>query len=157
MDTTHVRNVAYAEVLAAQALVQASSSPSPLPESQCVEGEAFFLRNDERYPFWDINRMAAEMAGFPVQKKDVWAIPIWVILPVVFLVQWLCWALTLGKKQPLVTTRVVRLVTIDRTFSIDKIKKRLGYRPQISTEDGLKSAVGWYMRDVYKVTRDKTQ
>ncbi|KAL2126597.1 hypothetical protein VTI74DRAFT_568 [Chaetomium olivicolor] len=155
MDITYVGNVAYAEVLAAHALVLASSS-SPLPETQRVEGEAFFVRNDERYPFWEINRMAARMAGYPVEKKDIWAIPLWLVTAGAFLVQWLVWGLTLGKKEPLLTTRVVRLITIERTFSIDKIRERLGYRPRVSTEEGLQKAVSWYMREV-RAKKDKTQ
>lgn len=155
MDITYVGNVAYAEVLAAKALVAASSSP-PLPESQRVEGEAFFVRNDERYPFWEINRMAARMAGYPVAEEDIWAIPLWLVMAGAFLVQWLVWGLTLGKKEPLLTTRVVRLITIERTFSIDKIKERLGYRPRVSTEEGLQRAVNWYMQEVY-AKKDKTK
>ncbi|OIW29076.1 C-3 sterol dehydrogenase/C-4 decarboxylase family protein [Coniochaeta ligniaria NRRL 30616] len=156
MDTTYVGNVAHAEVLAAHALVAASSSSSPLPEARRVEGEAFFVRNDERYPFWEINRMAARMAGYPVEEKDVWAVPLWLAMAGAFLAQWLVWGLTLGRKEPLLTTRVVRLVTIERTFSIDKIRGRLGYRPRVSTEEGLQRAVRWYMREVY-AKKDKRQ
>ena len=47
------------------------------------------------------------------------------------------------------TTRVVRLITIERTFCINKIEERLGYRARFTTEEGLERAVGWYMREVY--------
>lgn len=148
-DTTYVGNLACAEVLAAQALVAASASVSALPDAKRIEGEVFFLRNDERYPFWEINRIASRIAGYPVKKEDVWAFPRWLVMSCAFLVQWLVWAVTLGQKEVLVTPRVVRLITMDRTFSIDKIKERLGYRPRFTTEEGLQRAVGWYMREVY--------
>lgn len=149
-DVTYVGNLAYAEVLAAKALVAASASPaSALPEAKRVEGEVFFLRNDERYPFWEINWMASRIAGYPVRKEEVWAFPRWLVMTCAFLVQWLVWAVTLGRKDVIVTPKVVRLVTMDRTFCIDKIKERLGYRPRFTTEEGLQRAVGWYMREVY--------
>lgn len=149
-DTTYVGNLAYGEVLAAQALVAASASPSaPASDAKRVDGEVFFLRNDERYPFWEFNRMAAWMAGYPVRKKEVWAFPPGLVLACAFLVQWLVWALTLGRKEVVVTPKVVRIVTMDRTFSIDKIRERLGYSLRFSTEEGLRRAVGWYMREVY--------
>lgn len=148
MDVTYVGNLAYAEVLAAKSLVTASHFP-PLLEEQRVEGEAFFLRNDERYPFWEFNRMAAGMAGFPVRKDKIWTIPLWIVMAGAWMAECVVWGLTLGRREPLLTTRVVRLVTIDRTFSIDKIRARLGYRPRFSTEEGLKRAVDWHMRDVY--------
>jgi len=149
MDVTYVGNVAYAHFLAAQTLVKASSAPSALPETERVEGEAFFLRNKERYPFWEITRIAARMAGYPVRKEDVRVIPLWLVMIFAFLAEWLIWGFTLGRKEPLLTTRVVRLTTIDRTFCIDKIEERLGYRARVSTEEGLERAVGWYMREVY--------
>lgn len=148
-DTTYVGNLAYAEVLAAQALVAESGSASAVPEAKRVQGEVFFVRNDERYPFWEINRMVSRIAGYPVRKEEVWAFPRWLVMSCAFLVQWLVWAVTFGQKEVLVTPKVVRLVTMDRTFSIDKIKERLGYRPRFSTEEGLQRAVGWYMREVY--------
>lgn len=147
-DTTYVGNLAYAEVLAAQALIAESGSASAVSDAKRVQGEVFFVRNDERYPFWEINRMASRIAGYPVQKEEVWAFPRWLVMTSAFLVQWLVWAVTFGQKEVLVTPKVVRLVTMDRTFSIDKIKERLGYRPRFSTEEGLQRAVGWYMREV---------
>ncbi|PSS18512.1 hypothetical protein M430DRAFT_102107 [Amorphotheca resinae ATCC 22711] len=149
MDVTYVRNVAFAQFLAAQALIKASSTLSALPETQRVEGEAFFVRNSERYPFWEINRIAARIAGYPVQKEDVRAIPLWLVMVFAFLSEWLLWAFTFGKREPLLTTRVVRLITIERTFCINKIEERLGYRARFTTEEGLERAVGWYMREVY--------
>lgn len=149
MDVTYAGNLAHAEILAAKALVAASSSSSALPLEERVEGEAFFVRNDERYEFWEVNRMAAKIAGHPVQKGDVKVIPLWFMMGFAWLSEWLVWGLTLGRKQPLLTTRVVRLTTIDRTFSIDKIKARLGYHPRFTTEEGMERAVGWYMREVW--------
>ena len=93
--------------------------------------------------------MAASMAGYPVRKEDIWTIPLWLMMAGAWVAQWVVWGLTFGRKEPLLTTRVLRLVTIERTFSVDKIKERLGYRPRFSTEEGLERAVSWYMREVY--------
>ena len=99
--------------------------------------------------FWEINRIAARIAGYPVQKGDMRAIPLWLVMIFAFLSEWLLWAFTCRNKEPLLTTRVVRLITIERTFCINKIEERLGYRARFTTEEGLERAVGWYMREVY--------
>lgn len=149
MDVTYVRNVAYAQFLAAQALIKASTASSALPESKRVEGESFFVRNQERYTFWEINRMAARIAGYPVPEGDVRAIPLWLVMIFAFFTEWLFWIFTFGRKEPLLTTRVVRLITIERTFCIEKIEERLGYRVRFTTEEGLERAVRWYMTEIY--------
>ena len=150
MDCTYVENIALAEALAAEALVKASASKTPLPESQRVEGEAFFVRDEERYGWWEFTRMAAKFAGQPVRDEDIRSIPRWLMMTIAFVSQWILWVLTFGRKTPVLTTRVVRLVTMDRTFCIDKIKKRLGYQARVTTEVGLKRAIEWYKHEVHE-------
>ncbi|KAH8812906.1 hydroxysteroid dehydrogenase [Xylogone sp. PMI_703] len=149
MDVTYAGNVAYAQILAARALISVPPSSAMLLQSRRVDGEAFFVRNNERYTFWEINRIASRIAGYPIKKEDIRVIPLWLIMIISFLSQWLFWIFTLGKKEPLLTTRVIRLVTIERTFSINKIEERLGYKAPYATEEGLERAIGWYMKEVY--------
>ena len=48
------------------------------------------------------------------------------------------------KKRPLVTRHMVCMFTRDQGYSIDKIKKELGYSPEISFQEGIKRTVEWY-------------
>ncbi|KAF2204562.1 hydroxysteroid dehydrogenase [Delitschia confertaspora ATCC 74209] len=148
MDATYGENCAYAHILAAEALLKASAS-EPLPADKRVEGEAFFVRNEERYEFWELQRFVAGVIGHPVKKEEIRAIPRALVLAIAMIISWLYWIFTLGRKEPLLTPRIIRLLTSDRTFDIGKIKTRLRYRPRVSTEEELRKASGWYMREVY--------
>lgn len=74
-DFTYVGNNAYAQVLAASALVRASESEQPIPEDQRVDGEAFVVTNDEPWPFWDFARALAVAAGYKVHKENARSLP----------------------------------------------------------------------------------
>ncbi|KAK7192273.1 sterol-4-alpha-carboxylate 3-dehydrogenase [Paraphaeosphaeria sporulosa] len=40
---------------------------------------------------------------------------------------------------------MAKYLTMNRTFDITKAKERLGYRPEVSVEEGIRSAVRAYM------------
>jgi sterol-4alpha-carboxylate 3-dehydrogenase (decarboxylating) len=145
VDTCYVENCAHAHILAAKALVKASGHP-PLPATKKVEGEAFFVTDDKPIPFWAFSRLAARTAGVPVKDEEIRSIPRWFILGVAFLLEWAYWIFTIGTKAPVVRMHAVKITTMERTVCIDKIKERLGYEPQVSTEEGMKRAVEWYFR-----------
>jgi sterol-4alpha-carboxylate 3-dehydrogenase (decarboxylating) len=44
--------------------------------------------------------------------------------------------------------QMVKFLTMERTFNISKVKKRLGYKPQVSVEEGIKRAVGALLEKV---------
>jgi sterol-4alpha-carboxylate 3-dehydrogenase (decarboxylating) len=134
-DTVYVENCTHAQVLLARALVKAATS-SPLPANTKIEGEAFVVSNDEHIPFWDIQRLVADIGGRPIKDEDIRCIPIWLIMSVAFLGEWAYWIFSLGRKQPLLRVWGVRLTTMERTFCIDKAKERLGYRPKFSNREG---------------------
>jgi nucleoside-diphosphate-sugar epimerase len=52
-------------------------------------------------------------------------------------------AKTTKKSVPLSFTRV-RTLTISKSFSIDKAKKELGYKPKINLQEGIRRTVNWY-------------
>lgn len=65
---------------------------------------------------------------------------------VAFLLEWVYWIFTAGTKAPVLRMHAVRITTMERTVCIDKIKERLGYEPQVTTEEGVKRAVEWYFK-----------
>jgi sterol-4alpha-carboxylate 3-dehydrogenase (decarboxylating) len=153
-DNAYVENCAYAQLLLARALVKATASPS-LPAETRVEGEAFVISNDEPMPFWDIQRLIADIAGVPIKDEDIRRIPVWLILTIAFLVEWTYWMVFLGRKEPKLKMWGVRLITMERTFSIDKAKKRLGYKPKFSNREGWEKAWEWNSRDCESSGGDK--
>lgn len=135
-DFTENTNVAHAHYLAAAALVKSQKS---LPEkNEKVDGEAFFITNDEPQCFWDFTRLVWGYAGDTTQPEQVWVIKrSWALL-LAGMLEWVFWAV--GREAPLTRTKV-RLSCMTRYFCVDKAKRRLGYKPIVGLRDGLKRAV----------------
>ncbi|KAG8163219.1 hypothetical protein KVR01_006516 [Diaporthe batatas] len=85
---TYVGNLVDAHILAAEALVRAYAKPPPSPEWR-VDGEAFFITNDEDHDwhFWDYQRAAAAAVGYPVKKEDIKVIPLTLALVMGFVAE----------------------------------------------------------------------
>jgi sterol-4alpha-carboxylate 3-dehydrogenase (decarboxylating) len=67
-------NLVHGHILLAKALLRAASLPPP-PESARVDGEAFHIRNDECWLFWDFTRATAAGIGQPARKDEIVVIP----------------------------------------------------------------------------------
>jgi sterol-4alpha-carboxylate 3-dehydrogenase (decarboxylating) len=55
------------------------------------------------------------------------------------------WAFSLGSRESAINRRMVKYLTMTRTFDISKAKERLGYKPQVNMQEGVKRAVQYYM------------
>lgn len=138
-DFTESTNVAYAHYLAAVALTKHRKDQHLPKDHERVDGETFFITNDEPLRFWDFTRLVWGYAGDTTSPDQVWTITRpWALL-LAGMLEWSFWALRLGK-PPLTRTKV-RLSCMTRYFCIDKAKKRLGYKPLVGLEDGLRRAV----------------
>ncbi|KAB8214282.1 hypothetical protein BDV33DRAFT_228416 [Aspergillus novoparasiticus] len=136
-DFTESTNVAHGHYLAAESLVKHQKGLPP--DNMKVDGEAFFITNDEPRCFWDFTRLVWRYAGDTTRPDQVWVITRpWALL-LAGVLEWVFWALGLG--EPPLTRTKVRLSCMTRYFSIDKAKKRLGYKPLVGLEDGLRQAV----------------
>ncbi len=142
-DSIYVGNAAMAHVMAAKALLMTDASGLK------VDGEAFFITDDAPIPFWDFQRKIWAAAGHDISLDKVYVIPAWMGMAMATMVEYLFWIFTLGQKLPPKTLRreVLRYTTTNRTFSIEKAKKRLGYRPSIDTDEGIKRGVEWALQN----------
>lgn len=140
-DWTYVDNAARAHVLAAQALLAAHSSSASIRCDERVDGEAFFITNDEPVPFWDFARSVGEAAGYPTKLEDVTVIPKSVGLLLGTIMKWITWITSFGRKAPAFSWRGAKYSTQIRTFRIDKAKQRLHYRPSVSVHEGIRRSV----------------
>lgn len=141
VDLAYVGNVAYAHILAAKALYQMQKHT---PDNKRVDGEAFFVTNDEPYHFWGFARAVWTAAGDQSDPKNVWIIPKSIGLIMATLAEWMFWLMFWGTKEPKLTRRKVKYTCMNRTFCINKAKSRLGYRPRMSMEEGIKKSVAWF-------------
>jgi sterol-4alpha-carboxylate 3-dehydrogenase (decarboxylating) len=139
-DFIYAGNAAEGHILAAKKLLEAQSKP--VPHKLRVDGEAFYLTNDDPWPFWEFSRFVASVIGKPIADKDIWLIPLGVALFCMRIVEWVAWIF--GSK-PSVTANMLRYTAETRTFDITKAKKRLGYRPRVDMKEAIKRAVDWHL------------
>jgi sterol-4alpha-carboxylate 3-dehydrogenase (decarboxylating) len=146
---TYVGNLVDAHILAAEALVRAHGKPSPPPPASRVDGEAFFITNDEDrdWRFWDYQRAAAASVGYPVKKEDIKVIPPSLALVMGFVAEWWVWLTSLGKRQSVLSRQTVRYACIHRTLNCSKAKRVLGYRPKVTMAEAIKKTGAWFMQE----------
>jgi sterol-4alpha-carboxylate 3-dehydrogenase (decarboxylating) len=143
-DFTYVGNVAYAHMLAAQKLVEAYSASTPALAAERVDGEAFFVTNDEPYPFWDFPRALWSKAGDKTKPEERWVISKTVGLTLATILEWIFWFLFWGRKEPSMTRKKIKFSCITRTYRIDKAKSRLSYKPIVDMKEGIQRGADWY-------------
>nr|POF22395.1 sterol-4-alpha-carboxylate 3-dehydrogenase, decarboxylating [Quercus suber] len=136
-EFTENTNVAHAHYLAVAALArQQKSRPD---EDTRVDGEAFFITNDEPVYFWDFTRTVWSLAGDTTKPDQIWTIPRSAALVIAAILEWVFWLLKRG--EPPLSMMKVRLSCMTRYYSVEKAKARLGYRPLVSLRDGVKRGV----------------
>ncbi|KAH6716134.1 hypothetical protein BKA61DRAFT_720422 [Leptodontidium sp. MPI-SDFR-AT-0119] len=142
-DFLAVENAAHAHILAMNALLAGIADPNA-PE---VDGEAFFVTDDNPMSYWTLRRKMWAHAGFVQKIEDVKIISASVIMTLAFILEWIYLIFSFGYKQPkVIRRRRLEWVCLNRTFDVSKAKDRLGYSPKVSTDEALKSAVEWALR-----------
>jgi sterol-4alpha-carboxylate 3-dehydrogenase (decarboxylating) len=143
-DFIYAGNAAEGHVLAAKKLLEASESNKPIPQELRVDGEVFFMTNDDPWPFWSFSRFVAAEIGKPIADAEIWTIPLGVVCFFVTILEWVTWIGTFGG-HPSITTNMLKYTAEVRTFDMTKAKKRLGYRPRVDMKEGIRRAVAWHM------------
>lgn len=143
-DWLYVGNAANAHVLAARALVNGAMDP----HAPKVDGEAFFITDDAPTPFWDFIWMVWKAMGDDTPEDARTVIPARVALLLADCAEWIVWAVSLGKRKPALLNRQrVEYSVFEHTYCIDKAKERLGYKPSMSMEEGVRKGVKWALEN----------
>jgi sterol-4alpha-carboxylate 3-dehydrogenase (decarboxylating) len=141
-DYTHVTNVAYSHLLAAEALLHTNALGVTPLDSEKVDGEAFFISNGEPAYFWDFIRKVWQERGLPEDKsynvKKVFVLNAGVAIVLATILEFV---MGIFGKSPNFTRLAVRASTMTRYYNIDKARRRLSYEPIVSLEDGIKRGV----------------
>ena len=154
-DVTYVGNAAHAHLLAAKALLQTHQlSIRPLDHER-VDGEAFFITNDEPLLFWDFVRKAWRAVGWQGSPDDAWVIPRGLGLVLATIIEWIVWIVTLGQREAQFKRKAVQYSCMTRTYNIDKAKHRLGYKPVVKIDDGIKKGAIWYAQQREESMKEK--
>jgi 2-alkyl-3-oxoalkanoate reductase len=128
IDTVHVENAAAAHLNALDHLRQ----PSP-----AGGGKAFFITQDEPVRCWDWIFRVLEIAAVQPPRRKVSLSTAWRIgaaLEAVYRVARI-------KAEPPMTRFVAAQLARDHYFNIEAAKTLLGYRPSITTEQGLEELI----------------
>ena len=145
-DFVSARNAANAHILCAENLLQTRKNHLTSEELK-VDGEAFFVTDGSPILFWDFERKIWSAAGDTMPKEKVRIIPIWFVLGLAIVTEWIYWIITLGTRTPrILRSYTIEYVTKERTFSIDKARARLGYTPSANMDEELQAAVDWQLR-----------
>lgn len=152
----YVGNLVNAHILAAEALVRTYSKPPPLPKSR-VDGEAFFITNDEDrdWRFWDYQRAAAASIGYPMKGKDIKVIPLGLALLMGFVAEWWVWIISFGERESVLSRQTVRYACIHRTLNCGKAKRVLGYRPKVTMSEAIAKTGAWFIEEAKKAGKTK--
>ena len=141
-DPVYVGNAADAHVLLAEALIRGKGRGEGK-----VDGEAFNITDDEPVPFWDFARRIFEVAGRPQREDEVWVVPVGVIFVLAICAEWIYWVVFWGQRRPRqLQYQKIEFLVKKRSWSVEKAKKRLGYRPKFSTDEGVKRGVEWALK-----------
>lgn len=138
-EWTYVGNVAAAHTFAAKRLLGALETPDP-PDRR-VDGEAFFVTNDDPRPVWEFARQVAREAGYPIESGEVTKLPAFMAYIVGFISEWTVYISSFGRRKAEVSRRTTRFCVANQTFCVDKMKRQLGFTPAISIDEGIKRSV----------------
>jgi len=141
----YVKNAAHAYFLATNALL---SSELPNKPDTKVDGELFFLSDDEPIGFWQFARKLKFEAGDQVagDPSKVIVLPWVIVLTIALISEWAVWLFSFGRATPRLNRFIVRFIRDGGYFDITKAKERLRYRPLVNMDEGIKETVKWFQK-----------
>jgi len=98
----------------------------PITVNELVSQVALIL--GKKVPSLHVPRRVARTVGFCLEK--IFAVGASARIP-------------FFKKEPFCTRSKVDIMTVDRSYSIEKAKKLLGYQPQVGYEEGIPRTIEW--------------
>jgi sterol-4alpha-carboxylate 3-dehydrogenase (decarboxylating) len=144
----YVETGANAHVDAAKALLDGKH----LRPDDRVDGEAFFISDPTPMRFWTFTSKVKKAGGDayynkPQEQQKPIIIPFWFMFTLAWLGEWAYWIVTLNTRTPAMTTFHFEDMSRGCNFSIEKARKRLGWRPVVDTEEGIQRSVKWFQEN----------
>lgn len=92
-------------------------------------GQAFFISDGVSLPYFDFARKLYAGAGHPVPPDQIKVMPLWLVVGIAQLGEWLYWAFTFNTKFPEMRSQRMRYLAGGCHWDISKAKEQLGYEP----------------------------
>ncbi|KAL0490034.1 sterol-4-alpha-carboxylate 3-dehydrogenase [Acrasis kona] len=138
MDFTYAKNISHACMLAVDNI-------------ENVNGEAFFITNDDAVSFWGFLGDMLTDIGY---ERPYIRVPASIIYVVGLIVWFFCFVLntlSFGNLNLQVPTPIssdkLAYFTTERRFSCNKAKKRIGYKPLYNMEQARRRTTEWYKNE----------
>ena len=103
-------------------------------------GEAYFLAAERARPLADLFRAIADAAGIELRQRSLPSAPFTFTSAVLRRL-----LRPFGMDPPLGKT--LHFFTVPRAFDISKAKRELGFRPQVSLEEGIRLTLAWHFAE----------
>lgn len=133
IDTTYIDNAALAHLCAAEKLS---------PGSPCA-GRAYFISQGDPRPNWDIINLILGAAGTgPVTRKMPYPLA---RASAAFMET--AWKLARVKTEPPLTSFVLQQLTSAHWFDISAARRDLGYKPEVTIEQGIQKLREWFKKE----------
>jgi 2-alkyl-3-oxoalkanoate reductase len=129
MNTVHVQNIVDATFLAI--------------ENPRAVGQIYNLTDDEKVTKKQFMETVADTAGLPRPTRHV---PLGVAKVLARVMERIA-RLRKAKKAPLVTQARIKFLGLNLGYSVEKIKRELGYQPRMKFAEGMPEAVRWVLED----------
>ena len=123
--TSYVENVCDCLILAA--------------DHKGISGQAFFVTDDERVTAREFVEKMADAVGF---KKPKMSLPYGLAYASAAVAEKLH-ALSGSRKELLMTRYAIALTGLNLTFSCQKARRMLGYKPMVNINDGMRRLAAW--------------
>lgn len=123
-EFVYVQKACEAHILAAKRIL----------ENRLSGGQAFFISDGISLPYFDFVRKLHAGAGHPVPPDQIKTMPLWLVVGIAQLGEWLYWAFTFNTRFPEMRSQRLRYLAGGCQWDISKAKEQLGYEP-VSDQD----------------------
>jgi nucleoside-diphosphate-sugar epimerase len=106
-----------------------------------IPGETYLITSENSYKLRVIAKLVADQLGV---KRVNHRMPVSIAMSGAFIIELFA---RIFNFTPIVTPQSIKSAITDRVFSIDKAKRELGYKPEVSLEDGIKRTIDWYVKE----------
>lgn len=131
----YVKNMAYAHLLAARALMKNDS---------VVKGQVYFITDGPGKNFFKFYDQVVKGVGYTIRPRNLW-LPYWLAFAIASLTEAGAWLIRPIKKvNPKFSLFAVKYTCSDFTFSADKARKDFGYQPKYSEKEALDRTIRFY-------------
>ena len=110
-------------------------------ESDKAPGQVYNATDDGKTTWKEYVEWMCEDLGC---KKPRLSIPNWIAWPLALILERTA-KLFNKKESPMINTYRIRAVMQDNHYSTQKAKSELGYRPEITTREGIRRTIRWYL------------